>query len=58
VRKGANILIKIKAISSTIHSSEMKEVVADCDVWRLNLKLLPLQITWTWGFWKKKINNR
>jgi len=26
-----------------LQPSEMLEVVADCDVWRLNLELLPLQ---------------
>jgi len=32
-----------------LQPSEMLDVVADRDVWRLNLELLPLQPSWTWA---------
>jgi len=34
--------------------SEMLEVVADRDMWRLNPELLPLQTPWTWAGYERK----
>jgi len=33
------------------------EVVVDCDVWRLNLELLPPQPSWTRGVLKEEDNH-